>query len=94
MQLISAIIRGRDNLDNYCEKRWHEQPRFIEAIGKIDDAKIYLRYWKSPTDDGYHDYYVIIMEDNERGKYYTQHLQVINESRELVETGRARLLTP
>ncbi len=93
MQLISAIIRGNDNLYRYCEKRFHEAPRFMETIGKVANAKVYLRYWHAPGDNGYHDYYILIMEDNERGKYYSSHDQVIKESRELVETGRARLLT-
>ena len=92
MQLISAIIRGNDNLYKYCEKRFRESPRFMETIGHVGKAKVYLRYWHAPTDDGYYDYYVLIMEDNERGKYYPSHQELIKECREAVETGKARLL--
>ena len=90
---IHAIIRGDQNLDKYCRKRFGERPHFVETIGRVGNAKVYLRYWSSPTDNGYYDYYVLIMED-ERGKYYSSTEQIIKECREAVETGKARLLTP
>lgn len=91
---IHAIIRGNSNLEKYCIKRFGEFPHFVETIGRVGNAKVYLRYWHSPTDDGYYDYYVLIME-HENGKYYSQpQQQIIQECREAVETGRARLLTP
>lgn len=91
---IHAIIRGNSNLEKYCIKRFGESPHFVETIGRVGNAKVYLRYWHSPTDDGYYDYYVLIME-HENGKYYSQpQQQIIKECREAVETGRAHLLTP
>ena len=93
MNFISAIIRGRTNLEKYCEKRFGEQPHFVETIGRINEVKVYLRYWSAPADNGYYDYYILVME-SEKGKYYSSTQQLIQESRELVENGNARLLTP
>ena len=55
--LTYAIIRGHADLIKYCEKRWGEKPRFIETIGHVKECTVELHYWKSPTDDGYQDYY-------------------------------------
>ena len=49
MNFISAIIRGRTNLEKYCEKRFGEQPHFVETIGRINEVKVYLRYWSAPA---------------------------------------------
>lgn len=93
MNYATAIIRGINNLDKYCERRFHDRVRWMETIGKVGNAKVYLRYWHAPTDNGYYDYYVLVMP-SETGKYYSQTEQIIREYRELVETGKARFLTP
>lgn len=89
--LTYAIIRGHADLVKYCEKRWGERARFIETIGHVKECTVELHYWKSPTDDGYQDYYLLYME-HPNGKYSSNN-QICDLAREAVETGKARLLT-
>ena len=88
--LVYGIIKGLDNLEKYCLRRWGEKPRWCETIAHCKEATIELHYWKSPTDDGFKDYYLLYMEHPD-GKLSSTR-QICDEAREAVETGRARLL--
>ena len=88
--LTYGIIKGEAALNKYCEKRWHCRPRFVETIGHIANVTVELHYYRGPTDDGYQDYYLLIME-HPNGKYSSMN-QIRDEAYEAVETGRARLL--
>ena len=88
--LTYGIIKGEAALNKYCEKRWGERPRFVETIGHVKECTVELHYWKSPTDDGYQDYYLLYMEHPD-GKFSSTR-QMCDEARETVETGKARLL--
>ena len=88
--LTYGIIKGEAALNKYCERRWHCRPRFVETIGHIANVTVELHYYRGPTDDGYKDYYLLIME-HPNGKYSSMN-QIRDEAYEAVETGRARLL--
>ena len=90
--LTYGIIKGEKALNKYCEKRWGDTPHWRETIAHINEATIELHYWKSPTDDGYQDYYVLYME-HPSGRF-TSTRELTEEAREAVETGKARLLAP
>ena len=89
--LTYGIIKGEAALNKYCEKRWGEKPRFVETIGHIVNVTVELHYYRSPTDDGYMPYYLLIME-HRNGKYSSMN-QIRDEAYEAVTTGKARLLT-
>ena len=89
--LTYGIIKGEAALNKYCEKRWGERPRFVETIGHVKECTVELHYWKSPTDDGYAPYYLLIME-HEKGKF-TSFNDIREEAYEAIRTGKARLLT-
>lgn len=89
--LTYGIIKGEAALNKYCLKRWGEKPRFTETIGHVKECTVELHYWKSPTDDGFQDYYLLYMEHPD-GKFSSTR-QMCDLAREAVETGRARLLS-
>lgn len=46
---IYKWIEGYDNLQEFCLKRFKQRPRFVETIGKVDEATVYLMYKQKPS---------------------------------------------
>ena len=62
---IYKWIEGERNLNDFCAKRFNEKPRFVETIGSVTGAKIWMIYKKRP--DGYYtDMYLLFMR-HEKG---------------------------
>lgn len=61
MGYIYKWIEGEKNLDDYCAKRFGEQPRFIETIGRVGEAKVELIY-KMKEGHGYVAMYLLYMQ--------------------------------
>ena len=62
MGYIYKWIEGDKNLEEYCSKRFREQPRFIETIGRVGEAKVELIY-KYKNGYGYVPMYLLYMQD-------------------------------
>lgn len=61
--LTYGVIRGERDFDNYCQKRWGTHARFVESFAhNIDGVHVERIYAKSPTDDGYKQYFIMAME--------------------------------
>ena len=59
---IYKWIEGEDNLDAFCLKRFGERPRFVETIGRVSSAKVYLIYkWREDKQD-YTSMFLLFME--------------------------------
>lgn len=54
-------IEGERNLDEFCEKRFKERPRWRETCGTVGTAKLRLIYKEKP-DGHYTDCYLLYME--------------------------------
>ena len=65
MAYIYKWIEGRKNLEEYCQKRFKDKPRFIETIGRVGEAKIYYMY-KRKEDGSYAEMYLLFMH-HEKG---------------------------
>ena len=67
-QLTYGVIRGERAFNAYCERRWKERARFCESFAHIyqggGDVTIERFYEKSPTDDGYTEYFLMTMPTN------------------------------
>lgn len=61
MGYIYKWIEGEKNLKEYCTKRFGEQPRFIETIGRVGEAKVELNY-KLKEGHGYVPMYLLYMQ--------------------------------
>ncbi len=59
---IYKWIEGEDNLDAYCQKRFKERPRFVETIGRVGPAKVYLIYKRREDLQKYTPMYLLFME--------------------------------
>lgn len=64
-------IEGRDNLKDYCKKRFKSGPHFTETIGHCDTATIWLIYKKKPN-GGFAEMYLLFMEHYSGIKSYDQ----------------------
>lgn len=75
----TAVIRGHDALDRYCERRWKERPRFCEHFARIgDDVRIHKIEAKAPTDAYYTAYFVMVLR-NEYGRFCEPGIREIYE---------------
>ncbi len=44
---ITIWIEGEKNLENFCKRRFGQQPRFVETIGRVGPATVHLKYkWR------------------------------------------------
>ena len=59
---IYKWIEGEDNLDAFCLKRFNERPRFVETIGRVASAKVYLIYKWREDKQKYTDMYLLFMQ--------------------------------
>ena len=57
-----CYVRGRDALERLLKKMGKDKPLFVESFAHVDAITIELTYDKSPSDDGYHDYYILYMK--------------------------------
>ena len=46
MDYIYFWVEGYDNINDFCQKRLGERPKFVETIGYCGNAKIYNIYKK------------------------------------------------
>jgi hypothetical protein len=53
-------IEGERNLQEYCQRRFKETPRFMETIGHVGPVTVYLKYKKKG--DYYTPCYLLFME--------------------------------
>ena len=62
MRFIYKWIEGRQNLVEYCYKRFNDTPHFCETIGYVgnEGAKIRLIY-KRKAEGGYAEMYLLYM---------------------------------
>ena len=64
-----GVIRGERQLLEYCRLRWKGTPLFVESFShNLFPGYIERLYCKSPTDDGFHPYYIMAIEDNNGGE--------------------------
>ena len=92
MDLVYAVIKGETNLERYCEKRWKQKPRFVESFAhNIDGVLIERIYAKSPDDDGYSQYSILIMKSN-KDTGFCDPGDIRRKVYEDIRTGRISLL--
>lgn len=63
-QLTYGVIRGEQAFDAYCQRRWKQRARFCESFAHIENVTVERFYEKSPTDDGYTEYFLMTMPTN------------------------------
>ena len=63
-QLTYGVIRGEQAFDAYCQRRWKQWARFCESFAHIENVTVERFYEKSPTDDGYTEYFLMTMPTN------------------------------
>lgn len=61
---ITKWIEGERNLEDFCQKRFHESPRFVETIGHFqgNQAKVYKIYKYREDRQEYVPMYLLFME--------------------------------
>lgn len=65
MSYVYKWIEGRDNLKEFCEKRFGAHPNFCETIGRCGGATIHLMYKYRDENDkskGCVELYLLFME--------------------------------
>lgn len=65
MMYIYKWIEGKENLKEFCLKRFKDRPHFTETIGRCGQATIYLIYkYRDETDwnKGCVEMYLLFME--------------------------------
>lgn len=55
-------IEGEKALNEFCERRFKEKPRFIETCGRVGPAKVRLIYKEIPETGHYTDMYLLYMD--------------------------------
>lgn len=85
-----AIIRTEKSMLDYCQKRWHETPVFNGDFAHIGGATIERIYEKTPTDDYYVPYYLMIAEDMNGN--WSNVLTIRDKVHEDLRAGKANLV--
>lgn len=60
MDYVYFWVEGYNEINDFCQKRLGERPRFVETIGHAGDATIYNIY-KSDKDGKWHNMYFVFM---------------------------------
>lgn len=55
-------IEGETNLNDFCLRRFGEEPRFVETIGRVGTAKVYHLYKWRTDKQRYVPMYLLFME--------------------------------
>ena len=93
-QLAYGVIRGELDFKAYCMKRWKTLPRFTESFAHIygaDIVTIERFYEKSPTDDGYTEYFLMTMPVN-RDTGYCWHNDIATMVKKEIREGTIKLI--
>lgn len=85
-----AIIRTEKSLLNYCQKRWHETPQFCGEFAHVNGVSIERIWEKTPSDDYYEPYYLMITEDI--NGLWSNVLTIRDKVHEDLRTGKATLI--
>lgn len=59
---ITKWIEGEKNLNDFCQRRFKEDPSFVETVGRVGSAKIYEVYKWREDKRRYVDMYLLFME--------------------------------
>lgn len=72
---IYKWIEGEKNLNEFCLKRFYEEPRFVETIGHAGTSTIH-RIEKFKESTGYYAVmYFVYMESNDEKGYYFKEIE-------------------
>lgn len=83
-------IEGEENLNAFCLKRFKEEPRFVETIGKAGTAKIILKYKFREDKQRYTAMYLLFME-HPKGNV-ADPSDISNQSYEQIRANRTSIL--
>lgn len=94
-QLTYGVIRGEEDFYAYCQRRWKERPRFCESFAHIyqggDNVTVERFYEKSPTDDGYTEYFLMTMPTN-RDTGLCWHNDIASKVKRDIREGTVKLI--
>ncbi len=62
MYYTTIWIEGEDRLNDFCQRRFQERPRFVETVGRVGTAKVYMVYKWREDRKRYVDMYLLFME--------------------------------
>lgn len=79
MPFIYKWIEGRKALEEYCEKRFGEKPRFCETIGRVgyEGAKVHMIY-KPKAEGGYAEMYLLFMPHPKGTVYWISDIETMS----------------
>jgi hypothetical protein len=55
-------IEGEKNLNEFCLQRFRSKPRFMETIGHVGPATVYLIYKYDDATEKYREMYLLTMQ--------------------------------
>ena len=91
---ITKWIEGEANFRDFCKKRFHEMPVFIETIGHFqgNTAKVYKIYKYREDKQGYSRMYLLFMK-HPKG-IITDISSIQYQSYEQIRTDKGSILVP
>jgi len=90
--LTYGVIRGEKQFNDYCKKRWKKMAWFCESFAhNIDGVWIERFYSKSPTDECYEQYFLMVMESSKETDWHSTD-DISRKVHEDIRNGRATLL--
>lgn len=91
---ITKWIEGEKNLNDFCLKRFHEEPRFIGGIGKFlgTPAKVYKKEKYREDKQRYVQMFLLFMQDAEGKVSDINNIQ--HQSYEDIRINKGSILVP
>lgn len=71
---IYKWIEGYGNLIDFCLKRFKEKPHFVETIGRVGEATVYLIYKQKPSGE-FAEMYLLWMPHPSGEWHYVDNIQ-------------------
>ena len=95
MSYVYKWIEGRDNVKEFCEKRFGAHPSFCETIGRCGGATIHLMYKYRDENDkskGCVELYLLFMEHPSGTKTWKELNDVMTWSYDEIRADKSSLL--